>query len=91
MPIAIALLILLLMVLSLGVENDVVSSLYLVSVSATQEITFGGIDVHHPKVGCSGESAIYPKSYDRRGPESAAGLSAVGAGWSYGLSPKWWR
>ena len=28
--------------------------------------------LHQPKVGCSGEGAIYPKSYDRRGPESAA-------------------
>ena len=47
-------------------------SVSFVWVFATKEVRFGGIDVHHPKVGCSGESAIYPKSYDPRAPESAA-------------------
>ena len=46
-----------------------------VRVFATKEIRFGGINVHHPKVGCLGEGAIYPKSYDQRGPESAADQS----------------
>jgi hypothetical protein len=31
-------------------------------VFVTKEFRVGGINVHHPKVGCSGESAIYPKS-----------------------------
>ena len=36
-----------------------------ISVFATKEIRFGTTNVHHLQVGCSGESAIYPKSYDR--------------------------
>ena len=47
----------------------------LIWVFTTEEIRFGGINVHHPKVGCSGESVIYPKSYDRRERDSVADQS----------------
>jgi hypothetical protein len=42
----------------------------MLSFFATKEVRFGAAEAHHPKVGCSGESAIYQKSCDPRAPES---------------------
>jgi hypothetical protein len=36
--------------------------LKMLSFFATKEVRFGAVNMHHLKVGCTGESAIYPKS-----------------------------
>jgi len=71
----------------------IIFSVFLVWVFDTKEVRFGRIEVHHPKVGCLGESRIYPKSCDPRAPESAAdrGSEEAARARPRGASPPWHR